>query len=484
MYVNGVEQATTTSATNPVASTSSFTIGAWNTSNSYFPGYISNFRATAAAVYTSTFTPSTVPLTAISGTGLLTCQSNRFIDNSTNAFAITQQGIPSVQRFSPFSPTAAYSTALIGGSGSWNGTSDYLQATAGAVPAIGTGDFTISGWYYLNENKNYQIWFDFRNGSDMDVPYLYTTSSGAGDYYTGSSHSFSGTIIPKQWYYLVVSRVSGTTKAFLNGTQVMSYSDSMNYIAGRVTLGTNFGSGEGYYFNGHISDFKVVTGTGTTDGTPPTAPATATSGTQLLMKTTNGAIFDNAMMHDLQTVGNAQISTSVVKYGTGSMYFDGTGDYLRSAKSPDNILGKGDFTIEFWLYPLTLSGGGGGYKALVASENYSAVTGGWSFYQLNDGLVLWQSSGSIISAASSLTATTWQHVALCRASGTLRLFINGSSAASTSNSTDFTGQEIWVGDHSSGDYFFDGYMDDLRITRGFARYTTTFTPPTAALLTF
>jgi hypothetical protein len=69
-------------------------------------GYISNLRVVAGtALYTSAFTPSTTPLTAVSGTSLLTCQSNRFIDNSSNAFTITRNGDVSVQRFSPFAPT-------------------------------------------------------------------------------------------------------------------------------------------------------------------------------------------------------------------------------------------------------------------------------------------------------------------------------------------------------------------------------------------
>jgi len=133
---------------------------------------------------------------------------------------------------------------------------------------------------------------------------------------------------------------------------------------------------------------------------------------------------------------------------------------------------------------------------LVSSENYPVTTGGWSLYQNGTAIEFWLTPGSsvTINATSAITASTWQHLALCRASGTLRLFINGTSVASVSNSTSLTGQQIWIGDNNGGDYFFNGYIDDLRIdyffngyiddlriTKGYARYTSNFTPPTAAL---
>ena len=483
MFVNGVIAATVSDSTN-YSTNSTVTVGTLGgglDAGYEFKGYISNTRIVAGtAVYTSDFTPPTAPLTAISGTAFLSCQSNRFVDNSTNNFAITVNGTPSVQRFNPFGASTAYSTSVIGGSGYFDGDGDYLQATAGAVPAIGTSDFTISGWWYLNELKNFQILFDFRNGSNSEaVPYVYVTSSGAADYYvSGTSHNFSSTLKANQWFYMVISRVSGTTKVFVNGSEVVSYSDSVTYVAGRLTLGVNNGGGgTNYFYNGYISDFKVVIGTGTTSGTPTTSPATATSGTQALLSMQNGAIFDNAMMNNLETVGNAQISTSVVKYGTGSLYINGSGNALISAPSPNNILGGGDFTIEFWLYPSNTSAG---YRALVSSENYSATTGGWSLYQNGTTIEFWISSGNIFQYSSAITASTWQHLALSRASGTLRLFINGTQVTSVSNSTSLTGQQIWIGDNNAGSYFYEGYLDDLRITKGFARYTANFTPPTAA----
>jgi hypothetical protein len=80
-------------------------------------------RVVKGSGVTSVTVPTT-PLTAISGTELLTCQTNRFVDNSTNNFAITVNGNTSVQPFSPFAPSAAYDPSVNGGSGYFDGSGD------------------------------------------------------------------------------------------------------------------------------------------------------------------------------------------------------------------------------------------------------------------------------------------------------------------------------------------------------------------------
>ena len=160
-----------------------------------------------------------------------------------------------------------------------------------------------------------------------------------------------------------------------------------------------------------------------------------------------------------------------------SVFFDGSGDYLVSSSSASNVLGAGDFTIEFWMLPNNTSSA---YRALVSSENYSATTGGWSLYQNGTAIEFWLSPGGSVTlnATSAVVANTWQHLALCRASGTLRLFVNGVQVQSVSNSTSLTGQQFWLGGNNSGSFFFNGYMSNVRVVIGTALYTTTFTPPT------
>ena len=482
-YVNGVAGTTTTTSAT-FSALNGFNIGAEQNgvAGGSFNGFISNVRVVVGtAVYTSNFTPPTANLTAISGTQLLACQNNRFIDNSSNNFSFTTAGTPSVQRFNPFGTSTAYSTSVIGGSGYFDGTDDWLTMPSNSAFDLGTGDFTVECWVYRNTSTS---GYETMLGFDVTGGLLFEIYQNELDFgIRGTANVLgSGVTVPSlQWVHLAITRQSGVVRYFQNGTLTYTYTGTyatQNFTNNGTAIISGYGT-PGGQLNGYISNLRLVKGTAlyTSSFTPSTTPLTAVSGTSLLANFTNGAIFDNAMMNDLETVGNAQISTSVVKYGTGSMYFDGTADYLVSAPSPNNILGSGDFTIEFWLYPSNTSGG---YRALVSSENYAAISDGWSLYQFGTSIEFWISSGNIINAASAISATNWQHLALCRASGTLRLFINGTSVISVSNSTSLTGQQIWIGDNNNGSYFYDGYIDDLRITKGFARYTANFTPPSAA----
>ena len=475
MYINGVSQGTWTSSTTfsgTIKVGAEFYGGGYSSSMS---GYISNFRVNNT---TAINTVPTAPLTAVSGTIFLTCQSNRFIDNSSNAYAITVNGSPSVQRFNPFGASTAYSTSVIGGSGYFDGSGDSLSlATA---TALGTGNVTVEFWFYPTDiSATYRDIYEGRSSVSSNTGFaIFQYGQTIEIYGNGLKVSSAASAFPANaWTHFAVVRTSGTCQIYINGVasgSSGSYSDNFTSTVRKIGDAIN-----SFPYIGYISNLREVTSAVySATFTPPTAPVTAISGTSLLTNFTNGAIFDNAMMNDLETVGNAQISTSVVKYGTGSMSFDGTGDYLISAPSPDNILGGGDFTIEFWLYPSNTSSA---YRALVSSETYNpGTTGGWSLYQNGTSFELWIVPSNIITATSAITASVWQHVALCRASGTLRLFVNGASVGSVSNTTSLTGQKILIGDNL-GSYFYNGYLDDLRITKGYARYTATFTPPTAAL---
>jgi hypothetical protein len=155
VYLNGVSGGSAADTTNYPATTTFF-LGQDGSGN-HFTGYISNFRlVNGSAVYTSAFTPPTNPLTAVTNTALLLCQSNRFIDTSTNNFTITRYGDTQISGFDPFAPLSAYSTY---GSGYFDGTGDYLSVDQSAS-ALGTGDWTVEFWWrWTSATGNYQIIF-------------------------------------------------------------------------------------------------------------------------------------------------------------------------------------------------------------------------------------------------------------------------------------------------------------------------------------
>jgi hypothetical protein len=223
--------------------------------------------------------------------------------------------------------------------------------------------------------------------------------------------------------------------------------------------------------------------------TVPTAPLTPVTNTALLTNMTNGAIFDNAMINDLETVNNAQISTSVKKFGTGSLNINGTVSYpsgtsrLRGViPNPNFSIGTGNFTVEGWFYQTDI---GSTYQSILEINNHLGV-GGILFIGNTSGnacVYAADTGGGGFVAPQATTANVWQHIAFVRNNGTLRTYVNG---VSTSSQPDFTlniqctiGLTVGCDRTGNGAYFYYGYMDELRVSR-YARYTANFTPPTVA----
>ena len=463
---------------------SNFTIGTINSGgDGAYTGYISNFRIKNIAAVDSV---PTTPLTAVTGTTFLTCQSATFVDNSSNRFAITAVGNSQPSMVNPLGFTFAsgeYSAVNHGGSMYFGATSAYALVAMNGSDSFGTGDFTVELWLYpLNSainlsfpNANTNSWgmLTFSNQ-------LYWQENGGN--LSGAGY---GTVQQASWNHLAVCRSGSTIRWFVNGVQVNSASNTFNYSG--APTNRSIGPRDGGGSPGYISSFRIVKGSAlyTSSFTSPIAPVQPVPNTVLLVNGTSAAITDATTKNVLETVGDVGVSTAVSKFSGSSMFFDGTGDVLKSVPSITNVLSNGNFTIEFWLYPTNTSSA---YRALVSSENYPGTAGGWSLYQNGTSIEFWiTSAGSAtINASSAIAAGTWQHLALSRSSGTLRLFVNGTSVGSVSNSTSFTGQQIWIGDNNSsggGLYFYNGYMQDLRITTGAARYTANFTPTATAFQT-
>ena len=167
---------------------------------------------------------------------------------------------------------------------------------------------------------------------------------------------------------------------------------------------------------------------------------------------------------------------------TGSVLFDGTGDYLQTTTNVSDFqFGSGDFTIESWVYKST--NGSNNYDGLCAYGD--SGTQGW-FLEISDarGIVWWSGSGIILQYDIDVSKNTWHHISVTRSNGTNRLFLNGIIVAenTTAVSVPTTGTNFYVGYYStSGNYYFNGYISNLRILKGTALYTSNFTPPTREL---
>lgn len=176
--------------------------------------------------------------------------------------------------------------------------------------------------------------------------------------------------------------------------------------------------------------------------------------------------------------GNAQISTAQSKFGGASIKFDGAGDYLSAPESIDLQFGTGDFSIEAWCYFLDVTAEQVLISARDVAKNiYSNII------RVKAGKLGWSNGTVWVETSSSVPALTWRHIAVTRSAGTLRIFIHGVAGYTGAQPVDIAGaRPLFIGasDDPAYRFFSDCYIDDIRITKGIARYTADFTPPTAA----
>lgn len=491
MYLNGTSIGSASDSTNLGIQTLNINDpqGAYGTN-----GYFSNIRIVkGTAVYTAAFTPPTSPLTAITNTQLLTCQSNRFRDVSTNNFTLTPSGTPSVQAFAPFAPQFQYTPTVIGGSGYFDGSGDSLSSATNFESATNISTFTIEGFVYpttFSTLINVIGGMVVLSGDQKSLAAEVNTSGQVALYwFDGSVRRCTGNSVMQlnAWNYFAIVVTSNAIAIYVNKTTADTLSGTTT-LTNRTQL-TGLGVGAYFnnnapaqYFNGYLANLRYST-VARTISAVPTAPFTPDTDARWLLNFTNAAITDGTMKNNLETVGNAQVSTSIVKYGAGSMAFDGSGDYVIARANTALAIGSGDFTVEGWVYSAVFPSSSN-FQTIYTNGTTNTSAGAFSFGVDSTGkLYVYSNSAFRITTATNISLATWAHFAVVRSGTTVRIYINGTADANTwtSVTNNFSDGSLVVGvNPNTIAEFFNGYIDDLRITR-FARYTANFTPPQVAL---
>jgi len=176
--------------------------------------------------------------------------------------------------------------------------------------------------------------------------------------------------------------------------------------------------------------------------------------------------------------GNAQIDTAQSRFGGASLLMDGSGDWLQTPSHAGFAYGTGDFTWEAWVrrsanagnneYILDHGSNGGVFFIAAGTTRigyYNSTTGiGGQLYTPS-------------APQAVLGLNVWKHVAVARQGGTTRMFVDGVQVASQADAYNYPAQQVWIGRWGSGGNYWNGWIDELRITKGVGRYTGAFSPP-------
>jgi type II secretory pathway pseudopilin PulG len=391
-----------------------------------------------------------------------------------------------------------------GASGYFDGSGDYLEVLSTSDFDMGTDLWTIDFWvkpsgvaglWGLALDSSNKIYFWNGNGG--------LAIMGTNFYY----HWIGGGPLSNAWHHIAITRYgTGQNNLYvlIDGVQTSgTWSDNLEGSealpdVNKLIIGIDALSGGSGWLNGYIDEFRVSKGIArwTSNFTPPTSAYSADSYTKLLLH--SDGLPDSAAggTHIWNAYGNAQVSTAQSKFGGASGYFDGSGDYLSSADSDDWQLDAGNgspFTIDGWFRWNSLANG---YQQLTGQ--YIDGNNHWMLYLYTYGnkLEFYNYVGGSQSICFKIDWTpstnTWYHIALVRidngnSASSWRIFINGVSQTLTLQAGAWNGTiNNWAAPLTVGTLttqYFNGWIDEFRISKGIARWTENFTPPTAAYST-
>lgn len=176
------------------------------------------------------------------------------------------------------------------------------------------------------------------------------------------------------------------------------------------------------------------------------------------------------------TAAGATISTTTPRYGTARGKFNGSGQYIESS-TVDTVFGTGDYTIEAFVD----ASASAGYGPILETRTSDVTTNGIALIITSALKVAsYGGAGGAVGGTATLSAGSLTHIALCRTGGYETLYVNGVQDSQVADSRNHTANNCKVNKNVGGaGYYFTGYVDELRITKGVARYTSNFTVPAA-----
>ena len=507
IFVDGTLAASTTGYNTNLTHNRPLALGyQYTTGTNYFQGYMKDIRVVKGnAVYDSDFSVPTESLTAIESTSLLTCHKPYMVDGG-NAFGtsghslIFQGGDVSAKRFSPYE-YLGYDKTTHGGSVWFDGTGNMYQANqVSDSMTLGTGDFSIDVWYYPTSIPSVDAMIlDGRPvNTNRTLPIIYYSSSGAIGFYVLNGWNDVIVAKPGRWYHIGWSRKDGNSRFWVKGagaslpTTVGNRTDTNDYPSYLpITIGKHQYGGN--YLPGYLHNLRVVKGrslfhTSSEFDSEGQNISTAVNNTALLTMTNQSDIYDIGSGVTIGHYGNVLATGTQKKFANNdSLYFDGSGDYALALYDKQiNDFGAANFTVECWVYPTSAGVEYGNY--IYGDINAAGQNTTGSLQAVFDSsrnfksYVILSNVLNTIADSTIRSLNTWYHYALVRNGTDISMYIDGTkvgTSLTTSTAVDSTANRFAVG--GPGEYAglqFQGYIQDFRISKGLARYTSNFTPPT------